>query len=116
MKATAKYMFDEDFASGEKPTMTVVEADRRRVDAEAQAHRKGFAAGLAQAQTEAGQRTATALGLIADGLTRLDRALAGIEARLESDAVEVAVGVAAKLAPTLIARERLLGISELDTR
>lgn len=45
MKSTAKYMFDEDFATGEKPTMTVVEAERRRADAEAQAHRKGFAAG-----------------------------------------------------------------------
>ena len=52
MKSTAKYMFDEDFASGEKPTMTVVEDERRRVDAEAQAHRKGFAAGQAQAQAD----------------------------------------------------------------
>ena len=43
MKANAKYMFDEDFATGEKPTMTVVEAERRRADTEAQAHRKGFA-------------------------------------------------------------------------
>ena len=25
MKATAKYLFDEDFAAGEKPTITMVE-------------------------------------------------------------------------------------------
>ena len=34
MKATAKYLFDEDFASGEKPTITMVEHERRRADAE----------------------------------------------------------------------------------
>jgi flagellar assembly protein FliH len=115
MKSTAKYMFDEDFASGEKPTITLIEAERRRLDAEAQAHRKGFAAGQAQAQTEANQRVAVALGLIADGLTRLDRALSSIETRLETEAVEVAVAVAAKLAPELIAREPFAEISALAT-
>jgi len=115
MKSTAKYMFDEDFATGERPTMTVVEAERRRLDAEAQAHRKGFAAGLAQAQNEAAQRASAALALIADGLERLDRALTGIETRLETEAVEVAVAVAAKLAPQLIAREPFVEISALAT-
>ncbi len=113
MKATAKYMFDEDFATGEKPTMTVVEAERRRADAEAVAHRAGFAAGLAQAHGEANQRIAAALAVIADGLSRLDRALSGIEARLETEAVEVAVAVAAKLAPELVAREPFAEISAL---
>jgi flagellar assembly protein FliH len=113
MKATAKYLFDEDFSSGEKPTITVVEAERRRADAESQAYRKGFAAGEKQAQSEAAQRTAVALGLIADGLERLGKALAGIEARLESEAVEVAVAVAGKLAPELIAREPFAEISAL---
>ena len=115
MTASAKYMFDEDFATGVKPTITVIEADRRRVDAEAQAHRKGFTAGLAQAQGEANQRIATALGLIADNLSRLDRALTGIETRLETEAVQVSVAVAAKLAPELIAREPYTEISALAT-
>jgi flagellar assembly protein FliH len=115
MKATAKYMFDEDFATGDKPTISVVEAERRRADAESQAHRLGFAAGLAQAQNEASQRAAAALGVIADGLARLDRALTGIETRLETEAVEVAVAVAAKLAPELIAREPFAEISALAT-
>ena len=44
MKANAKYLFDEDFAAHEKPTITLVEAERRRADAESQAHRAGFAA------------------------------------------------------------------------
>jgi flagellar assembly protein FliH len=114
-KSNAKYMFDEDFATGEKPTITVVEAERRRADAEAQAHRKGYAAGQAQAQAEAAQRIGAALGLIADGLTRLDRALGDIETRLETEAVAVAVAVAAKLAPQLIAREPFVEISALAT-
>src|SRR5450755_4915507 len=106
MKATAKYLFDEDFAAREKPTITLVEAERRRVDAESQAYRKGFTAGQAQAQGDA-------LAVIADGMERLDKALAGIEARLETEAVEVAVAVAGKLAPELIAREPFAEISAL---
>ncbi|MGN6571591.1 MAG: FliH/SctL family protein [Pseudolabrys sp.] len=113
MKATAKYLFDEDFAGGEKPTITLVEAERRRADAEGIAYRNGFAAGQAQAQGETAQHAASALALIADGLSRIDRALAGIEARLETEAVEVAVSVANKLAPELIAREPFAEIEAL---
>jgi len=113
MKATAKYLFDDDFATGVKPTITVIEAERRRADAESQAYRKGFAAGQAQAQSDDAQRTTVALGVIADAMERLNRALAGIEARLESEAIEVAVAVAGKLAPELIAREPFAEISAL---
>ncbi len=115
MKATAKYLFDEDFASGEKPTITMVEHERRRADAESQAYRSGFTAGEEQAQQEAAQRIAAALAVIADGLGRLDAALTSIETRLETEAVEVAVAVAAKLAPALIAREPYAEISALAT-
>ena len=115
MKATAKYLFDEDFAGGEKPTITLVEAERRRADAEGIAYRNGFAAGQAQAQAETAQHAANALALIADGLSRIDCALAGIEARFETEAVEVAVAVAGKLAPELIAREPFAEIEALAT-
>jgi len=115
MKATAKYLFDEDFAGGEKPTISLVEAERRRADAEGVAYRNGFAAGQAQAQGETAQHAANALALIADGLSRIDRALAGIEVRLETEAVEVAVAVANKLAPELIAREPFAEIEALAT-
>ena len=116
MKATAKYLFDEDFATGEKPTITLVEAERRRADAESQAYRNGFAAGQAQAQNDAAQRIAAALGADRrrDGRASAS-ALAGIEARLETEAVEVAVAVAGKLAPELIAREPFAEISALAT-
>lgn len=115
MKTTAKYLFDEDFATGEKPTITVIEADRRRADAESQAYRSGFAAGQAQAQGEVSQRIAAALAVMADGLDRINRALTGIEARLETEAVQVAIAVATKLAPELIAREPLAEIAALAT-
>ena len=115
MKATAKYLFDEDFAAGEKPTITMVEHERRRADAESVAYRDGFAAGHAQAENEATRHIANTLDVIADGLQRIDRALKGIEARLEVEAVEVAVAVAARLAPELIAREPLAEINALAT-
>jgi flagellar assembly protein FliH len=115
MKATAKYLFDEDFAAGEKPTITVVEHERRRADAESQAYRNGFAAGQAQAKTEATAHIAASLALVAEGLDKLNRALTGIEARLEIEAVEVAVSVANKLAPELIARQPFEEISALAT-
>ena len=105
MKATAKFLFEEDFASGAKPTITLVEAERRRADAESQAHRKGFAAGLAQAQGETAEKLAGALALIGEAMPRIEKALAGVESRLEAEAVQVAVAVGAKLAPELIARQ-----------
>jgi len=115
MKATAKYLFDVDFAAGEKPTITMVEHERRRADAESQAYREGFTAGEQQAHQEATKRLADALSVIADGLGRLDSALTAIETRLETEAVEVAVAVAAKLAPALIAREPFAEIAALAT-
>jgi flagellar assembly protein FliH len=113
MKAAAKFLFEEDFASGERPTITLVEAERRRADAESVAYRKGFADGQVQAQGEAAERIAAAMAVIADGLARIERALAGIEARLETEAVDVAVAVGNKLATELIAREPFAEIGAL---
>ncbi len=115
MKATAKYLFDEDFAAREKPTITMVEHERRRADAESVAYRNGFAAGHAQAQDEATRHIATTLDVVANGLERIESGLKAIEARLEIEAVEVAVAVASKLAPELIAREPLAEITALAT-
>jgi flagellar assembly protein FliH len=115
MKATAKYMFDEDFSTGGKPTITLVEHERRRADAESQAYRKGFDAGEAKAQQDAAKHIAAALDLIVDGMDKLNRALGDIETRLETEAVDVAVAVASKLAPELIARQPFAEVSALVT-
>lgn len=113
--AAAKFLFDEDFATGEKPTITTVEADRRRKDAEAVAYRNGFAAAQAQAHAEATQRMAATLDRIGETMERLSRGLYGVEARLETEAVEVAVAVARKLAPELIAAQPFTEIEALAT-
>lgn len=113
MAAAAKFLFDEDFATGEKPTITVVEAERRRVDAESVAHRQGFEQGQAQARGEQNERIARALTTMAEQMSRLDGQLNAIEARLESEAVQVAFSVASKLAPELIAREPFAEIEVL---
>ena len=62
----------EDFAAGEKPTITLVEYERRRADVESQAYRNGFTAGQEQAHQEAAKRMADALSVIAEKLGRLD--------------------------------------------
>lgn len=113
MAAAAKFLFDEDFASGEKPTITVVEAERRRVDAESVAHRQGFEQGQAQTRGEQNEHIARALTTMAEQMSRLDAQLNAIEARLESEAVQVAFSVARKLAPELIAREPFAEIEVL---
>ena len=115
MTTAAKFLFDEDFSAGQKPTITLVEAERRRADAESVAYRNGFAAGQAQAQNDIAQRTAAALDVIADAIERLNKSLVDVETRLETEAVHVAVAVAGKLAPELIAREPLAEISALAT-
>jgi flagellar assembly protein FliH len=111
--ANAKFLFDEDFATGEKPTITTVEADRRRKDAEAVAFRNGFAAAQAEAVAEAEKRLAAAMTQIGDTLARLGRGLDGVEARLEVEAVQVALAVARKLAPALIAMQPFAEIEAL---
>jgi len=113
MAAAAKFMFDEDFATGERPTITLVEAERRRADAESVAHRQGFEQGQAQTRGEQNERIARALTLMGEQMSRLDAQLKSIEARLESEAVHVAFSVASKLAPELIAREPFAEIEVL---
>ena len=112
-KSTAKFLFEEDFATGEKPTITLVEHERRRKDAEAVAYRNGFGAAQAQGVAEAEKRISAALTQIGDTLERLSRGLEGVEARLEVEAVQVAVAVARKLAPALIETQPFTEIEAL---
>jgi flagellar assembly protein FliH len=58
-------------------------------------------------------RIARALEKIVDAMEMIAHQLASIEARLEAEAVEVAVAVANKLAPALIQREPLAEIESL---
>src|SRR5271169_4644511 len=118
MSAPAKFLFDVDFASGgdRKPggaTITLAEHAIKLAEAEAAAHRQGYADALTEAKVEADRRMADALERIAVNLGKANEALQAIETRLECEAVEVAVAVARKLAPALIAREPFAEIAEL---
>jgi flagellar assembly protein FliH len=115
MSAPAKFLFDIDFATGSErePTITLAEHAVKLAEAETAAHRRGYAEAQTDAGVEADRRIAGALERIAVSLGEANDALTAIEARLESEAVEVAVAVARKLAPALIGREPFAEISAL---
>jgi flagellar assembly protein FliH len=118
MGAPAKFLFDDDFAKGAErrpaePTVTLNEHALKLAEAEAAAHGKGYADAQADAKVEADRRMAEALHRIADNLARATEALVAIETRLECEAVDVAIAVARKLAPALVAREPFAEISAL---
>ena len=107
MAAPAKFLFDVDFAAGcqREPTITVSEHAAKLAEAEACARERGYAEGQRDAEAENGRRMASTLERMASGIDQAAGALKAIEARLECEAVEVAVAVARKLAPRLIERE-----------
>jgi flagellar assembly protein FliH len=111
----AKYLFDNDFAAGRetKPTLSIVEHTAKLAEVEAASYRKGFADAAAEARASVEERTAVALERIAGLLEEISRGLSAVEARLETETIDVAVAVAKKLAHALIAREPLAEISAL---
>jgi flagellar assembly protein FliH len=117
MTAPTKFMFDTDFAGGPRkpvePVITIIEHEAKLAEAAAAAQRRGYAQGQNDAQVEVNRRIAATLEHVAQGITAANEALQAIEARLECEAVEVAVAVARKLAPALIAREPFAEISAL---
>jgi flagellar assembly protein FliH len=118
MSAPAKFLFDVDFAGGAhgktaEPMITHAEHALKLAAAETAAHRRGYAEALNDAAAESSRRFADALERIALNLGSATEGLQAIETRLECEAVEVAVAVARKLAPTLIAREPFAEVSAL---
>jgi flagellar assembly protein FliH len=114
MGSPAKFLFDNDFGATEKGKPSVMSiAEHAAALAEAEA--AGFRNGHAAAKAEGEQHAAAALQRIAAALDQLNRGLSAVEARLETEAVEVAVAVARKLAPELVAREPFVEISALAT-
>jgi flagellar assembly protein FliH len=117
MGAPAKFLFDVDFAAGtgRRPgeAMTPAEYAVKLAEAETNAHRRGYAEAQAEAKAEFERRIADAMERIAANLAEANNALKAIETRLECEAVEVAVAVARKLSPALIAREPFAEISAL---
>ena len=117
MSAATKFLFDTDFAKSDgkpaEPTITLSEHALALAEREAAAHRRGYEAAQQDAAVESDRRMADALERIAAAIAVANDALNAIEARLECEAVEVAVAVARKLAPALLTREPFAEISAL---
>jgi flagellar assembly protein FliH len=116
MAAPAKFLFDVDFAApdkGREKPATPAEIAQRIADAEARAYRAGYDAAQHEARVESDRRAALALEEIGLTLTGIATRFSGIETRMETEAVDVAVAVARKLCTDLIAREPLGEITAL---
>jgi flagellar assembly protein FliH len=116
MAAPAKFLFDMDFSapdkSRERPA-TPSEIAQKIASAEARAYRDGYDAGQREAKAESDRRAALALEEIGIGIKDIEARFSGIETRMETEAVDVAVAVARKLCSELILREPLGEITAL---
>jgi flagellar assembly protein FliH len=110
MAAPAKFLFDMDFSAPDKMrerAATPSEIAQKIASAEARAYRDGYDAALREAKAESDRRGALALEEIGIAIKGIAARFCGVEARMETEAVDVAVAVARKLCTELIAREPL---------
>ena len=116
MAAPAKFLFDMDFSAPDKARerpATAAEIAQKVAAAEARAYRDGFDAAQREAKAESDRRAALALEEIGIAVQAIASRFSGIEARMETEAVDVAVAVARKLCSELIAGEPLGEITGL---
>ncbi len=114
MASPAKFLFDTDFAAPVRErAATPAEVAQKIAEAEARAYRSGYDAALREAKVESDRRSAAALQEIGAAIKGIAAGFSGIESRMETEAVDVAVAVARKLANELIAREPLGEVTAL---
>jgi flagellar assembly protein FliH len=113
--APAKFLFENDFAPGGEKRSSVTRDDHNAKikEAEAAAFARGFQQGTNEARNEVEKRSGAIIERIATAMTALDTKLEAVEATFETEAVEVAVAVAKKLAPQLMAQEPFAEIAAL---
>ncbi len=92
---------------------TAAEIAQKVAEAEARAYRNGYDAAQHEAKVESDRRAALALEEIGLAIKTIASRFSGIEARMETEAVDVAVSVARKLCGEMIAREPLGEITAL---
>jgi len=110
MAAPAKFLFDMDFSAPDKTRerpATPTEIAQKIASAEARAYRDGYEAAQREAKVESDRRAALALEEIGLAIKGIASRFSGIEVRMETEAVDVAVAVAHKLCSELIAAEPL---------
>jgi flagellar assembly protein FliH len=110
MSSPAKFLFDTDFGRSNKGAAGSA-AQHQAALAEAEA--RGYRKGRAEAAADTARALADAMAATANALDRLARGMKGIEARMEAEAVEVAVAVAGRLAGELVRREPFAEIAAL---
>jgi flagellar assembly protein FliH len=116
MAAPAKFLFDTDFSAPNKMrerAATPSEIAQKIASAEARAYRDGYDAALREAKVESDRRSSLALEEIGIATKDIAARFSGIETRMETEAVDVAVAVARKLCSALIAREPLGEVTAL---
>jgi flagellar assembly protein FliH len=116
MAAPAKFLFDTDFSAPDKARerpATPSEIAQKIATAEARAYRDGYEAAQHEAKAESDRRVALALEEIKVSIQGIAARFSGIETRMETEAVDVAVAVARKLCNELISREPLGEITGL---
>jgi len=114
MASPAKFLFDTDFAAPVRErAATPAEVAQKIAEAEARAYRNGYDAALREAKVESDRRAAQALQEIGVAIKGIAARFSNIESRMETEAVDVAVAVARKLANELIAREPLGEVTAL---
>src|SRR6202051_5124185 len=108
MAAPAKFLFDMDFSDKARERQaTPSEIVQKIASAEARAYRDGYEAAQREARAESERRAALALEEIGIANKGIAARFSGIEGRMETEAVDVAVAVARKLCSALIAAEPL---------
>src|SRR5712692_6280256 len=98
----------KDFAAPDKARerpATPSEIAQKIASAEARAYRDGFDAGQREAKAESDRRTALALEEIGIAIQGIATRFSGIETRMETEAVDVAIAISRKLCTELISAE-----------
>ena len=116
MAAPAKFLFDMDFSAPDKTRerpATASEIAQKIASAEARAYRDGFDAAQREAKAESDRRAALAFEEIGIAIKAIATRFSGVETRMETEAVDVAVEVARKLCSELISGEPLGEITAL---
>ena len=116
MAAPAKFLFDMDFSAPDRMrerAASPAEVAQKVAAAEARAYRDGYDAAKREAKVESDRRAALALETIGVAIKGIAARYSTIESRMETEAVDVALAVARKLAGELIAREPLGEVTSL---
>ena len=112
MIAPVKFLFEDDFAGDARKGARHI-APAVHEAALAEAYRHGAAAAETKTLSDIASRSVVASERIAAALNALAHGLGAIEARLEAESVDVAVAVANKLSPALIAAEPFAEVAAL---